>query len=223
MPRKQKKYHYIYKTTNILNGKYYIGMHSTDDLDDGYIGSGKRLRYSVNKHGIENHIHEVLEFLPSRESLGAREAELVNEETLSDPLCINLKYGGDGGFADPVGSGKKGGLISGKNPENRRRWAMAHSKKLKTDPMYSEKFSLAMSTAIKDSHATGTKFFHGKSHTNETKNKMRLSATGKHLGSKNSQYGTCWINNGSEAKKIHLDELELYVTTGWTRGRKIIT
>jgi len=43
MPRKQKKYHYIYKTTNILNYKFYIGMHSTDDLDDGYVGSGKRL------------------------------------------------------------------------------------------------------------------------------------------------------------------------------------
>ena len=51
MARKEKKYHFIYKTTNLLTGRYYIGMHSTDNLEDGYLGSGKRLRHSVNKYG----------------------------------------------------------------------------------------------------------------------------------------------------------------------------
>ena len=54
MGRKQKKYHFIYKTTNLINDKFYIGMHSTDDLNDKYIGSGKRLWYSINKYGINN-------------------------------------------------------------------------------------------------------------------------------------------------------------------------
>ncbi len=69
MPRKHYQYHYIYKTTNILNDKFYIGMHSTNDLNDGYQGSGKRLRYSINKHGRKAHTTEILEFLPDRESL----------------------------------------------------------------------------------------------------------------------------------------------------------
>jgi hypothetical protein len=43
-------------------------MHSTDNLDDGYLGSGKRLRYSINKHGAENHVREILEFVDSREN-----------------------------------------------------------------------------------------------------------------------------------------------------------
>ena len=61
-----KKYHFIYKTTNLLSGKYYIGMHSTDDLNDGYLGSGTLLRRSLNKYGKENHSIEILEFLNSR-------------------------------------------------------------------------------------------------------------------------------------------------------------
>lgn len=50
----RRKYHYIYKTTCTITSKFYIGMHSTDNLEDGYVGSGKRLWYSINKHGKEN-------------------------------------------------------------------------------------------------------------------------------------------------------------------------
>jgi len=89
------KFHFIYVTTCLVNDRYYIGMHSTDDLDDGYIGSGKRLWYSINKHGLEQHKLEILEFLPSREQLKIREAEHINEERIKlDPYCMNLALGG---------------------------------------------------------------------------------------------------------------------------------
>ena len=80
MSRKEKQYHYIYKTTNIVNGKFYIGIHSTNDLNDGYIGSGKRLWYSINKYGKEIFKCEILEYFSDRESLYKKERELVNEE-----------------------------------------------------------------------------------------------------------------------------------------------
>jgi hypothetical protein len=98
MPRKQKKYHYIYKTTNKVNGKYYIGMHSTSNLSDGYLGSGKKLWTSLYKYGKENHQIEFLEFLPNRKELKKREKEIVNKEVLKDPLCMNLNLGGTGGW-----------------------------------------------------------------------------------------------------------------------------
>ena len=90
----RKKYHVIYKTSCLITGKYYIGMHSTDDLDDGYLGSGKRLWRSLNKYGRETHSYEILEHLHSRESLRIREHMLVTEELLGDPLCMNLALGG---------------------------------------------------------------------------------------------------------------------------------
>jgi hypothetical protein len=100
MARKQHTYHYIYKTTCNVTDKYYIGMHSCSNLEDGYMGSGKRLRYSIRKHGLENHTKEILEFLNDRESLAKREAEIVNEQFLQDPLCLNVQLRGGGGFAN---------------------------------------------------------------------------------------------------------------------------
>ncbi len=95
----QRKYHYIYKITRIDDsGRYYIGMHSTDDLDDNYFGSGSLLSRSIKKHGKDKQEKVILEFLPSREALKLREKELVNEELLGDKRCMNLRLGGDGGW-----------------------------------------------------------------------------------------------------------------------------
>lgn len=90
----RRKYHIIYKTTCLVTSKYYIGLHSTDNIDDGYIGSGKRLQYSLKKYGISNHIRETLEQFNDRDVLKEREREIVNEELLKDSLCMNICKGG---------------------------------------------------------------------------------------------------------------------------------
>jgi hypothetical protein len=69
-------------------------MHSTDDLEDGYLGSGTYLAKAKRKYGKENFKLEILEFCHSRESLKQREAELITEEMLKDPMCMNLSFGG---------------------------------------------------------------------------------------------------------------------------------
>lgn len=97
MPRKKHSYHYIYRVTCNVTGKYYIGMHSTSNLEDGYFGSGKILKRSLNKYGKDNHSIEVLEWLSDRSSLKLREKEIVNESLLTDSMCMNLTIGGEGG------------------------------------------------------------------------------------------------------------------------------
>lgn len=88
-----RKFHYIYKITR-STGQFYVGLHSTDNLDDGYFGSGQILWKSIKKYGKEFHAKEILEYLPSRKELLIREREIVNEELLVNPLCMNLALGG---------------------------------------------------------------------------------------------------------------------------------
>ena len=95
---KLKKFHFIYKTTNILNNKFYIGMHSTTNLKDGYVGSGTHLRHAIRKYGVANFKFEIIEWCDNRENLIQREKEIITEEYINDANCYNMKPGGSGGF-----------------------------------------------------------------------------------------------------------------------------
>lgn len=94
-----RKYHYIYKITrNDGSGKYYIGMHSTNDLNDNYFGSGIILAKSIKKYGKATHIKEILEFCDSRNHLCDREKEIIGDYWKYDDCCMNVKPGGLGGW-----------------------------------------------------------------------------------------------------------------------------
>jgi hypothetical protein len=56
------RYHYVYKITNTINQKIYIGKHTTKNLNDKYMGSGKIIRNAINKYGIDNFIKEYISF-----------------------------------------------------------------------------------------------------------------------------------------------------------------
>jgi PHP family Zn ribbon phosphoesterase len=96
--KSEKKYHFIYKTTCLITKKYYIGMHSTDNLEDGYMGSGKALKFSIKRYGKENHKVEILEMVESRDLLAEREKAIVTISKVRNGKCMNLKVGGIGGF-----------------------------------------------------------------------------------------------------------------------------
>lgn len=91
------KYHFIYKTTNTITDKFYIGMHSTNNIDDGYLGSGLLIKNSIIKYGKEKHQREILLFTEDRKKLSALEKAIVNNQLLCNSKCMNLKGGGVGG------------------------------------------------------------------------------------------------------------------------------
>lgn len=89
---------YVYKITNLINFKVYIGVHKTLDLDDGYMGSGKSLKQAIKKYGLQNFKKEIIEFCDSESSMFEKERHLVNESFVKQDTTYNNKIGGYGGF-----------------------------------------------------------------------------------------------------------------------------
>ena len=208
---KSKKFHFIYKTTNLLSNKFYIGMHSTSNLKDGYLGSGTSLRYAIRKYGSENFKLEIIEWCNDRESLAVREKEIITEEFLNDPNCYNLKPGGFGGF---------------NNSEHQikcsRAAGLKHGQRMREDEEYRLNYSKKISQANKKRHTRGdiksiqeTYNWLGKKHKQETIERMKQVKKGHGLGEKNSQYGTKWITNGINNKKMKKEEK---LPEGWKYG-----
>jgi hypothetical protein len=205
----KRKFHYIYKITRD-DGRYYIGMHSTDDLDDGYFGSGKRITRSIKKHGLDRHKKEILEFLASREELKKRERQLVNEEKLSDALCMNIALGGSGGFISPEYQFKRasaGGKISGPKTIKLLLTPERKAKSLETRRRLNL-FNTSIALEYANAPASIAK-------------RKQTFAERKHMqGEKNSQFGTCWVTKDSKPIKIKKEQLDEYLANGYSRGRK---
>lgn len=90
------KLHTVYKITSLVNSKFYIGVHSTNDADDGYMGSGNLIKAAIQKYGPQSFEKEILFTYNTREEALKKEAELVNLETVNNPLCYNMTIGGGG-------------------------------------------------------------------------------------------------------------------------------
>lgn len=87
-------YFIVYKTTNLINQKIYVGIHKTEILDDGYLGSGTLLKRAINKYGKTNFHREVLHYCNSIEETLKHERSIVTEEFIKDPMTYNLCCGG---------------------------------------------------------------------------------------------------------------------------------
>lgn len=91
--------HTVYKVVNLINGHVYIGMHSTSDLADGYMGSGRIIRSALRRYGAENFTKDVLFVFGNKDDMQAKEAELVTPEWCARQDTYNLLVGGLGGFS----------------------------------------------------------------------------------------------------------------------------
>lgn len=87
-------YHYFYKITNVINNKFYYGVHNTSNIDDGYMGSGFALKKAIIKYGVENFKKDIIKFFETEDEAFAYEKEIVNEDMIKNEDCYNIQIGG---------------------------------------------------------------------------------------------------------------------------------
>lgn len=101
-----KRYHYLYRVSFPTRGCFYYGVHSTDDMNDGYRGSPHTHRGKWENH---DWYIEPVEFFDTREELLLVE-QRINKHTMNNPLSLNENCGT--GFSLETCS--KGGRIGGR-------------------------------------------------------------------------------------------------------------
>jgi hypothetical protein len=265
-------FNYFYKIENLLNGNFYYGVHKTKNINDGYMGSGRRIKNAVKKYKVENFKKEFLLFFETYEEALEYEIEFVNEELIKDSSCYNIACGGGswndfnktgnniktlrcgpslrhkitGEIINPISilefnelfnSNMYDGIAKNKvivKDKNGKKFAVD-----KDDPRYingelifihKNKFIAKdkngnMFLAYKDD----PRYLSGEI-TGSTKNNKLCDLHKKKIGKaneisqakeRNSQYGTMWIHNEYEIKKIKKEVFYEFEKTGWMKGRKL--
>lgn len=208
---KDKQHHLIYKTTCVITGKWYIGMHSTDVEDDGYLGSGIHLQRSIKKHGKSNHLKQVLERFDTRQELEAREKVLIDDSVVLDKKSMNLKRGGQGlTSAEAFQNWASEEYRSKQSQATKNRWArpeerIKHSESGKK--AWETRDKIAASNVAKIAMADpGTRARIAES--------VRLARASKPYPKK------CWVFKDGKSDQVNLSDLNTYLEQGFTRGRK---
>jgi group I intron endonuclease len=129
----EKKYYFVYITTNLLNGKQYIGDHSTNNLNDNYLGSGRPyFQNALNEYGLQNFKREILEFFNTKEEAFNAQEKYIQEYNTLYPNGYNLSPIGGVGFVGCFSEetkekmsksrkGNKNGMFNKKHTEEAKR------------------------------------------------------------------------------------------------------
>ena len=151
------KQYYIYLTTNLINGKKYIGQHY-GEIDDCYLGSGNTLKKAIIKYGKENFKKEILEICIDYNTLNIAEKKWIDKyDAVNDKNFYNIATGG-------FNSNPCAGLTLEQKQERSKKLSEAAS---------GEKSCFFNKHFYGEQHPLW-----GKHHTEEAKEKMRLAKQG---------------------------------------------
>lgn len=195
---------YIYITTNLINGKRYIGQKTSSKfLGNRYLGSGVALEKAISKYGKANFYVQLLEACQSCHDLNIREAYWIKlYDAVKREDFYNMREGGHGGSV---------------------RGTVHHS------DSHKRYMSQRMSGANNPNYASGSNHS-----TPESRKARSIATSGagnpnygKHLSLQVREVisekarGRVWINNGKVTKHIKPQDLSEYFNSGWVRGRKL--
>lgn len=202
---------FVYITTNIVNGKQYVGSHATKNLNDGYIGSGRIFLKAVNKYGKQNFQREILE--ECENILDARKLEpyyIIKYNTLV-PNGYNVSDNGGWGYLGSthglstrkrISKALKGKKFSDER-KKRLRIACKGVQAGEKHPMYGKHHKQETIEKISNSRKGITSkekhHYFGKNRDIETKNKISNTLKGTHpsIDTKNKL-----SESGKNVKKI---------------------
>lgn len=198
--------YYIYETTNLINGRKYIGKRQTEKpiLKDKYLGSGKILKQALLIYGKDNFKKEIIEICDSKEMLDLREKEIILERNaIEDYTYYNIHEGGSGGNTVK-------GLTDDERAARNKKLSDAHKKRL--EMMTPEEREKEHIFRQKIGKMGADKFIASGGHTEEWKAELRKRFSGE----KNPMYGV----KLSEERKRYLKEHNL-ICVAPLKGKKL--
>lgn len=172
------KYHFVYLTTNLINGKKYLGKHSTNNIEDGYLGSGVTLKKAIKKYSKQNFKREILEFHKTDKL--AWEGEKLYCKKLNVRVNKNFYNITDGGEGNNFWQNKKRSKETILKMKLNRKYAPPWNKDLPKEqqPLYGRKYSKEHCKKISESNL-------GKIVSKKTKENLRISHLGQKTWNKN--------------------------------------
>ncbi len=203
-----KVYNYIYLITNNINGKIYIGKHSTDNIDDDYMGSGKLIKKAIQKYGIENFTKEYLAFCDTEEKLNWLEKFYIKKYKARE-AGYNLTDGGDGALGRTHTEETKQKLRKPKTEDHKQKLSEAQKRYCKEhgnqnagkhhtfgpmDEVHKQKISKAL---MNNTNGKGNKGHHPTLETHQLWSEQRK---GKTPWNKNGQPRYKWLTPSGEIK-----------------------
>jgi hypothetical protein len=209
-------FHYVYKIENLANGKVYVGKHSTEKLDDGYMGSGKLITRAIAKYGIENFRKHIVKMCETSEEAFDLEQKIVNEQFVLDENTYNITLGGRSVFLvkNTDAYERAYGIEIQRRRQAKGQETMRRLRK--EDVFWKKKESLQRSAEMQHRKMNGSLKILGiwqdKKHKKETREKMSLThqRNAHQRGKKNSQFDTMWVFNDDlkKTRKIHKNEFD---------------
>ena len=228
---KKQKHYLIYQTTNLVNGKIYIGKHETFNIEDNYFGSGNLIVAAIKKYGIENFEFKILIDLKSREEMNLLEKMVVTEEFCAREDVYNIKVGGEGGW-DYI---NRNALLKNKSTHNGGQATKKFLQSLSLDEykLFMYKRSLIFKKTISNQSilqrletsnkiSDGLKKYYkshqsprkGAKHSIESRKKMSLAASINNR----AMVGKIWICNDLTHKSKVILKTDP-IPDGWRKGR----
>lgn len=213
-------YGYIYETTNLINGKKYIGQHRASKFDNSYHGSGKLLHKAFKKYGIKNFETKIICKCDNEKELNEKEIYYINKfDASNNDAYYNVSIGGENWMTLVHHTDEARRKISeagkGRVPSKETKKKISNTEKGKI---------VSKETRRKISEANKKRFQNPEERRkiSETQKKTRKGEThskewNKHVSEalKNKK----WIHKNNELKYVKLEELNSYLQQGWKLGK----